>query len=392
MEKFCNGRAAARVDRAGSWGVGGMKRLVGQCAVDPEIITVVKDDSVIVRSPDLPLSASHPTPSIFLVRVLTMLQYLRRGVFLFLALGAVSMAQAGVVVVLNSRDATVSLLDQATYQETGTFAVGKEPHHLMATPDNKSLIVASAVSNELIFLDPRSGKIQRRVPDIIDPYQIGFSPDNKWFVSNALRLDRVDLYSYNGQDLRLHKRLPLAKMPSHMAFTQDSKIVFITQQGSDQVSAIDLGTQTVKWTMPVGKLPAGIAMTPDEKYLLVGIMGSDYVEVIDWRAQKTVKRIKAGAGAHNFRLTGDKRFIFVSNRVSNTINIIDQEKLENVGTIDVPGGPDCMELTEDGKTLWVTLRWIKKVAVIDVPSRKVIKLIPVGRSPHGVYFINHAPR
>ena len=121
-------------------------------------------------------------------------------------------------------------------------------------------------------------------------------------------------------------------------------------------------------------------------------MGSDYVEVIDWRAQKTVKRIKAGAGAHNFRLTGDKRFIFVSNRVSNTINIIDPEKLENVGTIEVPGGPDCMELTEDGKTLWVTLRWIKKVAVIDVASRKVIKLIPVGRSPHGVYFINHAPR
>jgi len=30
--------------------------------------------------------------------------------------------------------------------------------------------------------------------------------------------------------------------------------------------------------------------------------------------------------------------------------------------------------------------------VIDVAKKKVIKLIPVGRSPHGVYFINHAPR
>jgi len=320
-----------------------------------------------------------------------MLQLLRRGICLVFALTA-AVAHANVVVVLNSRDATVSLLDQVTYQEISSFAVGKEPHHLMATPDNKSLIVASAVSNELIFLDPRSGQIQRRIPDIIDPYQIGFSPDNKWFVSNALRLDRVDIYSYDGKDLKLSKRVPLAKMPSHMAFTRDSKMAFITLQGSDQVSAIDLTTQTVKWTIPVGKLPAGIAMTPDEKYLLVGIMGSDYVEVIDWRTQQTVKRIKAGAGAHNFRLTGDKRFIFVSNRISNTINIIDQEKLENVGTIDVPGGPDCMELTEDGKTLWVTLRWIKKVAVIDVPSKKVIQMIPVGRSPHGVYFINHSPR
>ncbi|MBC7500000.1 MAG: beta-propeller fold lactonase family protein [Herminiimonas sp.] len=315
-----------------------------------------------------------------------------RCLFVSLCLMAASIAQAQVVVVLNSRDATISLLDQKTYQEIKSIPIGKEPHHLMATPDNKSLIVASAVGNELVFLDPKTGEIQRRLKDISDPYQIGFSPDQKWFVSNALRLDRVDIYGYDGKELKLVKRLPLPKMPSHVAFSADSSTAFITQQGSDQVSAIDLATQKVKWTLPVGKLPAGIAMTPDDKYLLVGIMGSDYVEVIDWRAQKTVKRIQAGEGAHNFRSAGDKRNTFVSNRISNTINIIDQETLKNTGTINVPGGPDCMELTDDGKTLWVTLRWIKKVAVIDVASRKVIKLIPVGRSPHGVYFINHASR
>ncbi|CAN5826050.1 beta-propeller fold lactonase family protein [soil metagenome] len=304
---------------------------------------------------------------------------------------AASQARAGVVVVLNSRDATVSLLDQDTYKELSSFPIGKEPHHLMATPDNKSLIVANAVGDELVFLDPKTGQIQRRIKDVADPYQIGFSPDQKWFVSNSLRLDRVDFYKYDGNNLSLVSRTALAKLPSHMAFDAASTTVFITQQGSDQVSAIDLATQKVKWTMAVGVLPAGIVMTPDDKYLLVGIMGSDYVEVIDWRTQKTVKKIKAGAGTHNFRSMGDKRHVFVSNRVSNTINIIDQLTLENVGTIPVPGGPDCMELSADGKTLWATLRWIKKVAVIDVASKKVIKMIPVGRSPHGVYFVNRAP-
>ncbi|TFV86385.1 YncE family protein [Oxalobacteraceae bacterium OM1] len=317
-------------------------------------------------------------------RLLSLLSFL-------LAAAAVPAAQANVVVVLNSRDASVTLLDQSTYKEIGVVPVGKEPHHLMATPDNKSLVVASAMSNELFMLDPKTGTVQNRVKDIIDPYQIGFSPDQKWFVVNALRLDHVDIYQYDGKDMKLAKRLPLARLPSHMAFSADSSTVFITQQGSDQISAIDLATQKVKWTIPVGKLPAGIAMTPDDKYLLIGIMGSDYVEVIDWRTQKTVKKIKAGEGTHNFRPVGDKRHIFVSNRVSSTINIIDQQTLENVGTIDVPGGPDCMELSDDGKTLWATLRWVKKVAVIDVPSRKVIKTIPVGRSPHGVYFFNRAP-
>jgi len=65
----------------------------------------------------------------------------------FALFSAIQAAHANVVVVLNSRDATVQLLDQATGTDNGTFAVGKEPHHLMATPDNKSVIVASSVGN-----------------------------------------------------------------------------------------------------------------------------------------------------------------------------------------------------------------------------------------------------
>lgn len=319
-------------------------------------------------------------------------RFISQFLFVALCVQIYNSANASVVVVLNSRDATVTLLDQDSYKEIDSFPVGKEPHHLMATPDGKSLIVANAVGNELLFLDPKTGQIQRHVTDIVDPYQIGFSPDQKWFVSNALRMDRVDIYRYDGKDFKLASRVPLPTLPSHMAFNAASATVFITQQGSDQVSAIDLATQKIKWTMSVGKLPAGIVMTPDDKHLLVGIMGSDYVEVIDWKTQKTVKKIKAGDGTHNFRALGDKRHIFVSNRVSNTINIIDQKTLENVGTINVPGGPDCMEVIDDGKYLWATLRWIKQVAVIDIAAKKVIKMIPVGRSPHGVYFINHAPR
>jgi YVTN family beta-propeller protein len=57
-----------------------------------------------------------------------------------------------------------------------------------------------------------------------------------------------------------------------------------------------------------------------------------------------------------------------------------------------PGGPDCMELTRDGKQLWVTSRWIRQVTVIDMATRKVVGRIPVGKSPHGIYFRSHAAR
>lgn len=298
---------------------------------------------------------------------------------------------AGFAVILNSRDASVSLIDTKTYTEVGRVDVGKEPHHLYPTPDGKSLIVANAASDDLHFLDPLSGQIQKRIRSISDPYQIGYSPDNKWFVSNALRLNRVDLYTHVGDEFKLIKRIPLARAPSHLWYSADSKFVFVTLQDSDEVAAIDLTTQTVAWRIKVGRQPAGIVMTPDDRHLLVGIMGEDYVQVIDWRAQTLVKRIVTGKGAHNFRGLGDKRHLFVSNRVSGTISKLDMSSLSVVDQYAVPGGPDCMEVTTDQKQLWVTSRWAKQVAVIDLDQRKVIRRIEVGRSPHGIYFHQRAP-
>ncbi|AJW97825.1 MULTISPECIES: YVTN family beta-propeller repeat protein [Burkholderia] len=319
---------------------------------------------------------------------------LGRAALLFgaLTVAAAPAAFANNVIVLNSAEATLSLIDEHSHQVVGTLPTGKEPHHLMATPDNSSLIVANSVSNSLMFLDPRTGAPQRTVEGIDDPYQLGFSPDRKWFVAAGLRLDRVDIYGYDGQNVHLVKRVPLQVMPSHLAFTKDSRTVLVSLQVSGELAAIDLPTQTVKWKMKVGKVPAGLWMTPGDKYVLVGMTGADYVAVVDWRNQKVVKTIPTGKGAHNFRSLADGTHVAVTNRVANTISIIDENTLTNVG--DITGllpGPDDMELSADRKTLWVTFRFAKKVGVIDLASRRLIQTIPVGRSPHGIYFYDRAP-
>ncbi len=309
-----------------------------------------------------------------------------------IAMAVLSSAHAQpVVIVLNSGEATVSTIDPKTFKEIRRQPVGKEPHHLYPTPDNKTLIVGNAVSNDMHFLDPVTGDVRGRVRNIDDPYQLAYSPDNKWFVTAALRLDRVDLYAYDGKDHRLVKQLSIPDAPSHVWFSPDSRWVFATLQDSNEIAAIDMNTQAVAWKLKVGLQPAGILMTPDGKHLMVGIMGRDYVEVIDWKARKTVATITTGKGAHNFRGLGDQRHVLVSNRLDNTISIIDTVDLKVVGQIAVPGGPDCMEITADRKQLWVTSRFAGKVSVVDLESRKVIQSIRVGRSPHGIYIHDRAP-
>jgi YVTN family beta-propeller protein len=89
---------------------------------------------------------------------------------------------------------------------------------------------------------------------------------------------------------------------------------------------------------------------------------------------------------------GDGRHVFVSNRVANTISKIDLQTLTVVSQFNAPGGPDCMEVSSDMKSMMVSSRWIKKVSVIDLSTGALIRQINVGKSPHGVWTLDHAKR
>ena len=298
------------------------------------------------------------------------------------------------VFVLNSLDGNVSVIDPVTWTETKRIPTGKEPHHLYMTPDEKSVIVANALSDSLTFIDPRTAEIQRVVNGILDPYQLRFSPDMKWFVTVANRLNHIDIYKWDGQTPTLVKRIASSKTPSHLWIDSKSTTVWATMQDSDELVAVDLATQLIKWRVKTGAMPADVFGTPDDKTLLVGLTGSDGVEVYDVSngpAQK-IKKIHTGKGAHAFRAVGDKQHVLVSNRVANTVSKIDYKSFTVVDHYPGPTGPDCMDITADGKTILLASRWAQKLSVIDMSTRKVVRQIKVGKSPHGVWTLDHAPR
>jgi YVTN family beta-propeller protein len=310
------------------------------------------------------------------------------------SLAGAASAQAAPIFVLNSLDASVSVIDPASWQETARLPTGKEPHHLYLTPDEKSVIVANALADSLTFIDPRTAQIQRTVRGVPDPYHLRFSPDMKWFVTAGNRLNHVDLYRWDGQEMQLAKRIPTGRTPSHLWIDSKSTTVYSSMQDSDELVAIDLATQTLKWRAKTGPMPADVFGTADDRHLLVGMTGSDHVEVWDvsGKEPRLAKRIKTGEGAHAFRSAGDGRHVFVSNRVANTIGRIDLQSLALVETFAAPGGPDCMEVMAGGKLLLVSSRWARRMTVIDLDTRKVVRQVAVGKSPHGVWTLDHARR
>lgn len=304
---------------------------------------------------------------------------------LALVLGASAGARADAVIVLNSEEASYSVLSRSMRTEIARMPLGREPHHLIATPDGKEVLVASTVTNELVVLDAKTGERRRVVRDIVDPYQLGFSPDGQWFVTAAYRLDHVDIYRADG--FKLAGRIFIDGMPSHLDFDKDSRTVFVTLQQSGRVVALDLKTQMIKWSIEIGKAPAGIAMLPDNKRLLVALTGQDGLVVMNPADGAVTGRLQTGKGAHNFWPKGDGRHWFLSNRIEGTVSLIDTQDMTVVNTIRVAGGPDCMDITPDGKELWVTQRFLRRIAIVDMATLKVVGSIPVGKSPHGVFIL-----
>jgi YVTN family beta-propeller protein len=298
------------------------------------------------------------------------------------------------IFVLNSADATVSVLDGKTFAVTQTIPTGKEPHHVYLSPDEQSLIVANAASNSLTLLDPRTGQVQRTIRDIVDPYHLRISPDLKWFVTAANRLNHIDIYEWTAGAPVLKKRIATGKVPSHLWIDSQSTKLYATMQDSNELIAIDLKKQTILWRINTGKMPADIFSFNQDKTLLVGLTGGDGVEVFDVSGPqpKRVGLAKTDKGAHAFRAAGDQKHVYVSNRVANTISKLELASLKVVATYPGGSGADCMEVMASNPKLLVTSRWEKKLTVIDLTTGKIERQIPVGKSPHGVWTLDHVAR
>jgi YVTN family beta-propeller protein len=287
-------------------------------------------------------------------------------------------APAGIAVVLNSGDASISLLNAATGAELKRIPVLREPHHVALSPDGSSLLVGDSSGNEMLFLNPATGEIMRRMA-LADPYQLGFSPNGKFLTVTGIARNQVDVY--DAATMQLAHRFPLSSMPSHLAYAPDSSMVYITLQGTDRVAALDLKRMAVVWTAECGKTPAGILWLNGK--LLVADMGTDHFVVMDPTDGHVERSIRTGRGTHQLFLAPDGQTLWVNDRVDGTTVAVDPKTLNVVRTYKVGGGPDDIEFARDGR-LWITQRFAKGVAVLDPVSGDVTSF-PVGRSPHGIF-------
>src|SRR5579871_4401030 len=95
------------------------------------------------------------------------------------------------VYVPNSMSNTVTVIDQRTMRILRTFPVGALPQHITPAWDLSRLYADNDVGNSLTPINPRTGQAGTPIP-VEDPYNLYFSPDGRYAIVVAERLQKLD--------------------------------------------------------------------------------------------------------------------------------------------------------------------------------------------------------
>src|SRR5258707_9986154 len=290
------------------------------------------------------------------------------------------------VYVPNSESDAVSVLDPHSYKVIDDVPVGALPQHVTPSYALKTLWVDNDEGNSLTPIDPATGKPGKPVP-VTDPYNLYFTPDGRYAIVVAERLQRLDFR--DPQTMRMHHSL---KVPcpgvDHMDFSADGRFLVASCEFGGGLIKVDVQREKVvgSLSLKAGAMPQDVKLSPDGRVFYVADMMSGGVWLIDAHSFQKIGFIPTGVGAHGLYTSRDSRDLYVSNRDEGSVSVISFAQRKVVHKWWLPGGgsPDMGGVSADGRVLWLSGRYDAEVYAISTRSGKLLARIPVGSGPHGL--------
>jgi len=291
------------------------------------------------------------------------------------------------IYVPNSDSGTVDEIDPHTYKVVRHFTVGALPQHVVPSYDLKTLWVTNNVGNTLTPIDPRTGRPGKPVP-VTDPYNLYFTPDGRFAVVMAERLERIDFRDAHTMKLRHTLSVPTCVGVNHADYTADGRYLLVSCEFVGQMLVVDVRRQRVVKTIPLraGAKPQDVKLSPRGGLFYVADMVSGGVWKLDARTFRKRGFVATGRGAHGLYPSRDSRYLYVSNRDEGSISLLAfaTGKVERTWRLPGGGSPDMGGVSADGRTLWLSGRYHGVVYAIDTRSGRLKRRIPVGSGPHGL--------
>ncbi|HYM10190.1 MAG TPA: beta-propeller fold lactonase family protein [Bryobacterales bacterium] len=255
-------------------------------------------------------------------------------------LGAASLPAQGVAYVVDNTGGRVQVIDLGLRSVLATIATGAEPSEILILPNNRFAFV-SAQSGSISMLD--------------------------------LQTNRGIATIFAGQ------------APGALVSSPDGSLLYVANEGSNDVTVIDIAQRKAVATIPVGATPVDLEISPDGHFVYAvnqdDVPGT--ISVIDTSLNlfRVAKTLTVGNAPQQLAIAPDGKTAYVPNRGSGTLSIVDLAQNVVVGTVTVGAGPSSVAFSPDGRRVYSVNQSAGSVSVIDAQNRSVITQIAVGPQP-----------
>jgi YVTN family beta-propeller protein len=296
--------------------------------------------------------------------------------------------------VTNAYGDDVHVFDVATHELIRRIEVGPNPHGISATADGRVVHIAlenfASPKGELAWVDTATGKVTRRAPVGPKPNEIECTPDGRWiYVPCEDGLWNV----VDGQSGDVAALIETGGRPHNTVISPDGKRMYLSPMGDPHavtIVDIDAGHQVIG-KIPFGNVTRPPAISSDEKLFFQNIDGLLGFEVADIAARKVIRTVEhtipeekkaVASRCHGLGIRPDQKEIWSCDVEHNLVHIHEMNgDYPQIATIEMPGRIYWVSFTPDSRYGYVSVRSDKKVAVVDCRTKKIVKLLEVGREP-----------
>ena len=234
-------------------------------------------------------------------------------------------------------------IDTGTRAIVAKIPVGRQPAHVVLTPDGRFAYVTNGGDSTVSIVDTEARKVVATVPVGSYPHGLRISPDGKHAYVANMKGGTVSVI--DTQARKEIGQIPVGKGPAQTGFAADGSLVFVSLSQENQVALIDPAARRVVAKIGVGTVPIQLFATPDGGTLFVANQGTKQkpgktVSVIDLAARKVVKTVETGSGAHGVAVDTVGRYVFVTNIYDNTVSVLDARSARVLDTVPVGREPN----------------------------------------------------
>lgn len=159
----------------------------------------------------------------------------------------------------NTMDGMVTLIDANSKMIHTTLTVGADPVGAW-TASNGKMYVDNETSQTISEITVSSMSVTATINLGFKPGYAAYNSTNgELWVSDATN-GKVAYYTFDGSNWNLQNTITTGADAHAIAFTANGSTAYVTNQGANTVSVIDVATHTVSKTITVGSKPNGIAI------------------------------------------------------------------------------------------------------------------------------------